>query len=238
LEKEISNNDKFSKNYPNEINNEDAYNFELILDPKHFDPNTTNIISDSKNQLDNIINLLLKYPKVTANIKAYSNDSNNIQLSQNRANKVKQYLMDNGIPESQLTAAGVNRMDVKLEEKIRLIMIVPMPIHFQFNSDKIDLQEHEGLDKVSDLMNTYPKMRMEVHSHADSRSSFWYNKKLSVERMRSTIAYLTDKGKINWRRIRGKAYGERKLYNDCADDVPCTEDQHQKNRRSEFIISK
>jgi hypothetical protein len=28
------------------------------------------------------------------------------------------------------------------------------------------------------------------------------------------------------------------LLNSCADNVPCTEEEHQANRRSEFIIKK
>ena len=37
-------------------------------------------------------------------------------------------------------------------------------------------------------------------------------------------------------RLIAKGYGERELVNKCADNVPCTEEEHQENRRSEFII--
>ena len=39
-------------------------------------------------------------------------------------------------------------------------------------------------------------------------------------------------------RITGKGYGETQLINECSDGVDCTEAQHAKNRRTEFVILK
>jgi hypothetical protein len=36
--------------------------------------------------------------------------------------------------------------------------------------------------------------------------------------------------------LTGKGYGETQLVNKCADGVKCSEEEHQANRRSEFII--
>ena len=44
------------------------------------------------------------------------------------------------------------------------------------------------------------------------------------------------KGGIAKDRISGKGYGESKLINKCADGVECTEEEHGKNRRTEFKI--
>nr|WP_162131549.1 hypothetical protein [Galbibacter marinus] len=41
---------------------------------------------------------------------------------------------------------------------------------------------------------------------------------------------------INKERLSAKGYGESQLLNECSNGVPCTEKDHQKNRRSEFII--
>jgi outer membrane protein OmpA-like peptidoglycan-associated protein len=38
-------------------------------------------------------------------------------------------------------------------------------------------------------------------------------------------------------RLTGKGYGETQLINKCADKVKCSEEEHQLNRRSEFIIT-
>ena len=36
--------------------------------------------------------------------------------------------------------------------------------------------------------------------------------------------------------LTAKGYGETQLINKCSDGVSCTEEEHQANRRSEFII--
>ncbi len=224
------------KEYEAPVVLENAFNFEMIVDPIHFDNATTDILSKSKDGLDEIIELLKRYPRVHADIKSYADNDDNTELSKNRAEVIKQYFIDKGIPEYQLSAEGVPKEAVKKEEDLQLMMVVPMPIHFNLNSEEIRPEVETSLEKVVALMTIYPTMKMEVHGHADSRSSFWYNKQLSVKRMKSTLQYITEKGGINWRRLRGKAYGERRLFNDCGDGIPCTEEEHQKNRRSEFII--
>jgi outer membrane protein OmpA-like peptidoglycan-associated protein len=39
---------------------------------------------------------------------------------------------------------------------------------------------------------------------------------------------------IDSKRMRWKGYGESKLVNQCKNNVVCSEDEHQKNRRTEF----
>ena len=61
--------------------------------------------------------------------------------------------------------------------------------------------------------------------------------------MTSSVAYIIGKG-ITTNRISGKGYGEARLVNNCVDNnshtntVKCTEEQHQANRRTEFVIIK
>jgi len=48
-------------------------------------------------------------------------------------------------------------------------------------------------------------------------------------------AYMTERG-ISTNSLTGKVYGERELTNKCSNGVRCTEDEHQLNRRTEFVI--
>jgi peptidoglycan-associated lipoprotein len=43
-------------------------------------------------------------------------------------------------------------------------------------------------------MNQYPKMKLDIRSHTDSRGSFKYNESLSDRRAQSTIAWLIENG--------------------------------------------
>ncbi|MCY1381190.1 Photosystem I chlorophyll a apoprotein A2 [compost metagenome] len=79
-------------------------------------------------------------------------------------------------------------------------------------------------------------MKVDVRSHTDSRQTHKYNEKLSDRRAKSTIAWMIQDG-IQASRLTGKGYGETQLVNKCADGVECSEEEHQLNRRSEFIIT-
>jgi outer membrane protein OmpA-like peptidoglycan-associated protein/tetratricopeptide (TPR) repeat protein len=107
-----------------------------------------------------------------------------------------------------------------------------------FDLDKYNIRPEAALDleKILDVLNQNPTMKLDIRSHTDSRASFQYNEVLSDNRAKSTINWLVKNG-VAPSRLSGKGYGETQLVNQCTDDVKCTEDEHQLNRRSEFIIS-
>ncbi|MEE1898250.1 OmpA family protein [Flavobacterium rakeshii] len=107
-----------------------------------------------------------------------------------------------------------------------------------FDLDKSNIRPEAALDleKILDVLNEYPNMKLDIRSHTDSRQTHKYNEALSDRRAKSTIKWLVDNG-VDASRLTGKGYGETQLVNECADGVDCTEEQHQMNRRSEFIIS-
>ena len=91
------------------------------------------------------------------------------------------------------------------------------------------------LEKVYAVMMEYPNLKISIRSHTDSRDSAKSNAVLSDRRAKSTQDWLVKKG-ISADRISAKGYGESQLLNKCADGVSCTEEEHQANRRSEFIV--
>ena len=110
------------------------------------------------------------------------------------------------------------------------------PIYFDLDKSKIRPDAEIELQKVIAVLNQYPDMHIEVNSHTDSRATYDYNEKLSGRRNRATIKYIIRVGGIDADRLSGRGYGERELVNKCADGVPCSEEEHQLNRRSDFII--
>lgn len=107
-----------------------------------------------------------------------------------------------------------------------------------FDLDKWNIRPDAAVDlaKVLDVLEQYPTMKIDIRSHTDSRASAAYNAKLSDRRAKSTRDWLISKG-IAKERLTAKGYGESQLVNKCADDVQCTEEEHQLNRRSQFIIT-
>lgn len=92
------------------------------------------------------------------------------------------------------------------------------------------------LQKILAVMQEYPKMKIDIRSHTDSRSSAKSNMVLSDKRAKSIMSWFTEKG-ISPDRLKGKGYGESKLLNRCKDGVKCSEEEHLQNRRSEFVIT-
>ncbi|MCB0457898.1 MAG: PD40 domain-containing protein [Flavobacteriaceae bacterium] len=124
--------------------------------------------------------------------------------------------------------------DAEVGQDLGLILNLN-PIYFDLNESYIRPDAQIELLKVVDAMRKFPNLKIDVRSHTDSRSSAAYNMSLSDRRAKSTVEYIINAG-IDISRITGRGYGESQLTNRCADGVPCSEADHQLNRRSEFII--
>ena len=109
------------------------------------------------------------------------------------------------------------------------------PIYFDLNKYFIRPDAEIELTKVFNAMIRFPELIIRIESHTDSRSPQSYNLRLSQNRATSTRNWLIQRG-IAPSRLSAVGYGESQLINRCADGVPCTEAEHQLNRRSMFII--
>jgi outer membrane protein OmpA-like peptidoglycan-associated protein len=106
-----------------------------------------------------------------------------------------------------------------------------------FDLDKWNIREDAAVElaKIIEVLHDNPAMQIAIRSHTDSRQTHQYNQVLSEKRAQATRDWLISKG-IAPERLTAKGYGETQLLNVCADGVLCAESDHQKNRRSEFII--
>ncbi len=147
------------------------------------------------------------------------------------------------VPVTITGEAGETSVVVALEKRIKPIGVgtdlaktLNIPIIY-FDLDKSFIRKDAAfeLEKILVVMKQYPKMKIDVRSHTDSRQTAEYNIALSNRRAKATVQWLTKNG-IASNRLTGKGYGESQLINNCADGVSCTEAEHQLNRRSEFII--
>jgi outer membrane protein OmpA-like peptidoglycan-associated protein len=84
-------------------------------------------------------------------------------------------------------------------------------------------------------------MVVELGSHTDCRGSIASNATLSDNRAKASAGYIQARI-TNPERIYGKGYGESKLITNCPCEgtvkSTCPESEHQKNRRTEFLIIK
>ncbi|MCB9262311.1 MAG: OmpA family protein [Flavobacteriales bacterium] len=110
-----------------------------------------------------------------------------------------------------------------------------LPIYYDLDKAYLRPESRIVLDGLIATLKKYPKMSVELGSHTDCRASYEYNRDLSQRRADSAVDYILRAG-INPFRLEARGYGESQLVNECACEgtvkVPCTEEQHQENRRT------
>ena len=116
-------------------------------------------------------------------------------------------------------------------------IIVLENIYYDFNKSAIQKGAAEELNELASIMKQYPSMEIELSSHTDSRGLSAYNLELSERRAFSAKDFLVAHG-IAAKRIFISAKGENEIRNGCVDGVPCSEEQHRHNRRTEVKVLK
>jgi outer membrane protein OmpA-like peptidoglycan-associated protein len=107
-------------------------------------------------------------------------------------------------------------------------------IFYDFNKADIRPDAALELDKLVATLMENPTVKIELSSHTDCRGKDAYNLSLSQRRAKSAVDYIISKG-IGKDRVVSKGYGKSKPSEDCKCE-DCTEEQHQKNRRTEFKV--
>ena len=107
-------------------------------------------------------------------------------------------------------------------------------IYFDFDKHAIRKDAAIELAKILEILNKYPVIELDIVGHTDSFGPAAYNERLSARRAASTKQWLVDRG-ISSDRITTSGYGEKRPINDCATKK-CTKEQHNQNRRTEFLI--
>ncbi len=110
-------------------------------------------------------------------------------------------------------------------------------VYYNYNDATLRPDALKDLRPLLAVMKQYPEIEIELGSHTDSRGTDPYNQELSQRRAESVKSYLVNNGVVP-RRIKAVGYGETHLRNSCSNDAPCSEEDHQRNRRTEVTITK
>lgn len=133
--------------------------------------------------------------------------------------------LPNEVNEVRLTA------NLVLNEIVKEKAIVLENIFYDFDKADIRPDAAEELNKLVEILQDNPRISIELSSHTDSRGVDIYNQDLSQRRAQSAVNYIISKG-IDRSRITAKGYGESRPVVRNAK----TEEQHQRNRRTEFKV--
>lgn len=135
----------------------------------------------------------------------------------------------------------LDQVEITLRDTVELEKIFPQKEividNIYYDLDKANLREESlpVLDKLVRFFEENNDLTIEIGSHTDSRGSEEYNQDLSQRRAQSVVDYFISKG-IPKVQLIAKGYGETKILNKCINDVTCTEEEHQKNRRTSFRV--
>jgi len=103
-------------------------------------------------------------------------------------------------------------------------------IFFDYGKSTLKSESERELQRVYDILEKYPTMRMEISGHTDNVSSQKFNQRLSERRAKAVAAYLVKKG-IDVSRLETKGYA---FSQPIADNE--TKEGRKQNRRVEFKV--
>lgn len=126
-------------------------------------------------------------------------------------------------------------VQIELEKIFPEKMLVIPNIYYDYDKATLRPESKLVLDSITIFFKENPDLKIELGSHTDSRGSDAYNLKLSQARAQSAVDYLISKG-VPAETLQAKGYGETKLVNNCGNNIKCSEEEHQKNRRTTFRV--
>lgn len=130
---------------------------------------------------------------------------------------------------------------LELEKVKKGVAIKIENIYYDLDKWFIRPDAAKELDKLVKVLKDNPTLEIELSSHTDCRATAKYNANLSSKRAESAVQYIASQG-VDIKRMIAAGYGESRLVNKCECEgtiaVPCTDEEHQENRRTEFKILK
>lgn len=219
----------------------------------YFPASKATLSDEAKHELDIAAEILKKNPTAEVNVNGY--DSQDKALAQKRANAARDYLVEKGVPASQIksaTGAKSNKkniddrsvaLDVKLKSGLAMnydpqlippytvgTTFVLRNVYFVTAKQELKPEGKAELDTLKRILDENPTLKIELAGHTDDIGNDEYNQKLSEGRAKAAMDYLVKKG-IAADRLSYKGYGESMPY------VPNDSDfNRQLNRRTEAKI--
>ena len=127
-------------------------------------------------------------------------------------------------------------LDDLVEEKEKQTVIKLNKFYFDSGRTSLKPEIETELDKVVEVMKSFPQLQLRIESHTDSRGGSATNFRLSQKRADAMKAYLMKKGVSASSILYAIGYGEDKITNVCKNGVYCLEMLHKQNQRTLIVI--
>lgn len=127
-------------------------------------------------------------------------------------------------------------LDLAMEAIVMNQAVTLNNIYYDTGKSSIRQDAIPELEKLVSLLLDNPGIAVTICSFTDSTGDDSANLELSLRRANSVVDYLISRG-VNSNRLTSKGLGESELINKCSNGVPCTDEQHQANRRTVFKVT-
>ena len=127
--------------------------------------------------------------------------------------------------------AGCPEPTEAVDDRATTVTSIATGITFETASARLTEQSKTLLDKVAQILSRYPSIKLTVEGHTDDLGDATINLKLSEQRARACVSYLSRKG-IDASRMNAIGYGETRPL-----AANSSADARRRNRRVEFKIS-
>jgi peptidoglycan-associated lipoprotein len=139
-----------------------------------------------------------------------------------------------GIAQDPAMPTQTFEVEIVLDRIFRNKEIVLDNIYYDYDKWDIRPDAEPTLNRLADVLQQNPSIRISLGSHTDCRGNDGYNQGLSQKRAENAVNYLIGKG-IAPNRLGAVGYGESQPAAFCNCNK-CTESEHQANRRTTFQI--
>jgi outer membrane protein OmpA-like peptidoglycan-associated protein len=198
-----------------------------------FQPNTQKLNTEGKEFLQYLINYIKENPTAGLDVNALINSNEvAVGLLNNRISHVVDKIKQSTkyTYHFKIEAEKIPPIAVKTEENK-----TKTAFYFDYNSSYLNDISKEKSNAIVQQLKADRTLRIDLAAHADSRGANAYNMFMAKRRLERVKRYLYSKN-VRKNQISGKAYGETKIVNKCTDGVTCSEANHQKNRRVNYIF--
>ncbi|MEO1010949.1 MAG: OmpA family protein [Bacteroidota bacterium] len=146
--------------------------------------------------------------------------------------KEQQILAEKKRKEKMEKAIQKEKSIVREDERI---VIKTENILFDYNLWYLRRESRKRLSELIKILKENPGIVLEIGTHTDIRGNRRYNEDLSQKRANSVREFLIGSN-IAKNRIIAKGYGESQPVFYCKTEESCSEEDHELNRRCEFVI--
>lgn len=139
------------------------------------------------------------------------------------------------IQNAPYTLGLVKLEDIVVEQEDKTVLKLNK-FYFDKGRTEINAQVETELDKVVEAVMRFPRLKLSIETHTDSRGSTGYNKKLSQDRANAIKAYLLKNGLAEEHITAAKGYGEEMITNNCVNGAYCLDFLHKQNERTLIVV--